>query len=146
MKIIIGSDHAGYKVKEKIKKFLGKHDIDYEDVGTDSEKDVDYPDYAKKAAKKVAQSKNILGILICGTGTGMTIAANKIKGIRAVAAYDEYSAKMSRNDNDANVLGLRGRNFPYTKIEKIIKVWLSIPFSGKKRHIRRISKIKRIEK
>ena len=141
MKIILGSDHAGYKVKEKIKKLLGKYKIEYEDIGTNSEKPVDYPAYAKKAAKKVAKNKDRMAILVCGTGTGMTIAANKIKGIRAVAAYDEYSAKMSRKDNDANVLGLRGRNFPYTKIEKIVKMWLQTPFSGNKRHKRRISKL-----
>lgn len=145
MKIILGSDHAGYKVKGKIKKFLEKHEIEYEDIGTNSERPVDYPDYAKKAAKKVAKSKNLMAILVCGTGTGMTIAANKIKGIRAVAAYDEYSAKMSRNDNDSNILGLRGRNFPYNKIEKIVKMWLKTPFSGKTRHKRRIGKIKRIK-
>jgi len=141
MRVIIASDHAGLRLKEKVKKYLAKKKIKYEDLGTESFTSVDYPDYALKVAGKVAKNKNTRGILICGTGTGMTIAANKVKGIRAVAAYDAYSAKMSRIDNDTNVLGLRGRFFPLEKIKKIITVWLDTPFSGEKRHKRRIKKI-----
>ena len=141
MRVIIASDHAGLRLKEKVKKYLAKKKIEYEDLGTESFTSVDYPDYALKVAEKVAKNKNTRGILICGTGTGMTIAANKVKGIRAVAAYDAYSAKMSRIDNDTNVLGLRGRFFPLEKIKKIITVWLDTPFSGEKRHKRRIKKI-----
>ena len=118
----------------------------YEDVGTFSKKSVDYPDFAKKAADKVTASSNNKGILICGSGTGMEIAANKIKGIRAVAAYDVYSARMSRHDNDTNVLCLRGRQFPFEKTKRIIDVWLKSPFSRLARHKRRISKIKRMER
>jgi ribose 5-phosphate isomerase B len=102
---------------------------------------VDYPDYAIQVAEKVAEDKNLRGILVCGTGTGMTIAANKVKGVRAAAAYDAYSAKMSRIDNDTNVLGLRGRFFPFRRVKKIIHIWLETPFSGKDRHKRRIQKI-----
>jgi ribose 5-phosphate isomerase B len=141
MRVILASDHAGLRLKEKVKKYLEKKKIEYEDLGTKSFKSVDYPDYALKVAEKVAKNKNTRGILVCGTGTGMTIAANKVKGIRAVAAYDAYSAKMSRIDNDTNVLGLRGRFFPFEKIKKIITVWLDTPFSGEKRHKRRIKKI-----
>ena len=94
MKIIIGSDHAGFNVKEKLKKYFNNKKIKYEDVGTYSLERVDYPDYAKKVARKVLKEKNSRGVLICGTGTGMVIAANKIKGVRAVIAYDNYSAKM----------------------------------------------------
>ena len=141
MRVILASDHAGLRLKEKIKKYLARKKIEYEDLGTNSFKSVDYPDYALKVAEKVAKNKNIRGILVCGSGTGMTIAANKVKGIRAVAAYDAYSAKMSRIDNDTNVLGLRGRFFPLEKIRKIITVWLDTPFSGEKRHKRRIKKI-----
>ena len=141
MRVILASDHAGLRLKEKIKKYLARKKIEYEDLGTESFKSVDYPDYAIKVAEKVAKNKNTRGILVCGTGTGMTIAANKVKGIRAVAAYDAYSAKMSRIDNDTNVLGLRGRFFPLEKIKKIITVWLDTPFSGEKRHKRRIKKI-----
>jgi len=141
MKIFIGSDHAGYRLKEKVKEYLKRKRIEYIDMGTDSLKSVDYPDFAVKVAEKVAEDKEARGILICGTGTGMIIAANKVEGIRAVAAYDAYSAKMSRVDNDTNVLGLRGRFFPYEKIKKIIRVWLNTPFSGKERHKIRIKKI-----
>jgi len=144
-KIILGSDHAGFKVKERLKKYFKKKHILYEDLGTSSEKPADYPDYAFKVAQKVSKNKNTKGILICGTGTGMVIAANKIKGIRAVSAYDAYSAKMSRLDNNANVLGLRGRNFPYKKIEKIVLIWLKTTFSKKAKHQRRIRKISRRE-
>ncbi len=141
MRVIIASDHAGLRLKEKVKKYLERKKIEYEDLGTESFTSVDYPDYALKVAEKVVKNKNTRGILVCGTGTGMTIAANKVKGIRAVAAYDAYSAKMSRMDNDTNVLGLRGRFFPLEKIKKIITVWLDTPFSGEKRHKRRIKKI-----
>lgn len=141
MKVIIASDHAGFKLKEKIKKYLERKKIEFEDFGTDSLQSVDYPDYAIKVAREVAKDKGSRGILICGTGAGMTIAANKVKGIRAVAAYDAYSAKMSRIDNDTNVLGLRGRFFPYEKVKKIISVWLNTQFGGMERHKRRIKKI-----
>ncbi len=141
MRVIIASDHAGFRMKEKVKEYLRRKKIEYEDMGTESLKSVDYLDYAIKVAEKVTKNKNTRGILICGTGTGMAIAANKVKGIRAVAAYDAYSAKMSRIDNDTNVLGLRGRFFPFEKIKKIITVWLNTPFSGEKRHKKRIKKI-----
>ncbi|MBI2626101.1 MAG: ribose 5-phosphate isomerase B [Candidatus Nealsonbacteria bacterium] len=144
-KIYMGADHAGFELKEKLKKYFDKNRISYEDLGTNSEESVDYPDYALAVAQKVSKNKNAKGILICGTGTGMAIAANKVKGIRAVAAYDKYSAEMSRRDNDANVLGLRGRFFPFEKIKKIVDIWLETPFSQKARHKRRINKIKRFE-
>lgn len=146
MKVLIASDHAGYNTKEKIKIYLKKKSINFKDLGTDSTSSVDYPDFAFKVAQKVVRNRNNRGILICGTGTGMVIAANKVKGIRAVAAFDAYSAKMSRIDNDTNVLGLRGRYFPYPKIQKIISVWLATPFSGEKRHRRRLKKISAYER
>jgi len=146
MRVIIASDHAGLRLKEKVKRYLERRKIEYEDLGTESFTSVDYPDYALKVAEKVVKNRNTRGILICGTGTGMTIAANKVKGIRAVAAYDAYSAKMSRIDNDTNVLGLRGRFFPFEKIRKIITVWLDTPFSGEIRHKRRIKKISDYER
>jgi ribose 5-phosphate isomerase B len=146
MEVIIASDHAGFKLKEKIKKYLEIKNMEYKDLGANSLESVDYPDYALEVAKQVAQKKDRRGILICGTGTGMTIVANKVKGIRAVAAYDVYSAKMSRIDNDTNVLGLRGRYFPYEKVKKIINVWLNTPFSGEQKHKRRLKKISVLEK
>jgi len=146
MEVIVASDHAGFKLKEKIKKYLEIKNISYQDLGTDSLASVDYPDYAIKVAELVAKNKNKRGILICGTGTGMTIAANKVRGIRAVAAYDAYSAKMSRVDNDTNILGLRGRFFPFEKVKRIINFWLNTPFSGEQRHKRRLKKIADYEK
>jgi ribose 5-phosphate isomerase B len=149
MKIFIGSDHAGFALKEKIKEYLSNRSIKYEDLGAKKyKKSDDYPDYAFKVAEKVAKSKdkNVRGILICGTGTGMTIAANKIPGIRAAAAYDNYSAKMSRLHNNANILGLRGRAFPFGKIKKIIDVWLNTEFSSEERHKRRLRKIEKYER
>jgi len=144
-KIYLGSDHAGFEVKEKLKKYLDQKQIPCEDLGAYSLTPVDYPDYALPVARKVAKEKNAKGILICGTGAGMVMAANKVKGIRAAAGYDEYSAKMSRRDNDANILGLRARFCPFTKIKKIVSAWLNTPFSGEERHQRRINKIKEAE-
>ncbi|MBI2041995.1 MAG: ribose 5-phosphate isomerase B [Candidatus Nealsonbacteria bacterium] len=144
-KVYIGADHAGFELKEKLMEYFKEKRMLYEDLGTHSPDSVDYPDYAMAVARRVAKKKNTKGILICGTGTGMVIAANKVKGIRAVAAYDKYSAKMSRNDNDANVLGLRGRFFPFEKVKEIVSVWLATPFSGEARHKRRINKIKQFE-
>lgn len=141
MKVIIASDHAGVELKEKIIQYLKRKKIEYTDLGTDSSDSVDYPDYAFRVAERTAKDTNLRGILICGTGTGMTIAANKVKGVRAVAAYDPYSAKMSRIDNDSNVLGLRGRFFPFDRVKKIIHIWLHTRFSGEERHKRRINKI-----
>src|SRR3989344_7201752 len=141
MKIFLGSDHAGFHVKEKLKKLFDKKKILYEDLGTYSIKPVDYPKYAFKVAEKVAK-ENAKGILICGTGTGMEIAANKLRKIRAVAAYDPYSAKMARYDNNANILCLRGRFFPYKKIETIVNIFLKTKFSNKPRHIKRIEELR----
>ena len=141
VKIIIGSDHAGFNLKEKLKKYFDKKKIRYEDVGTYSLERVDYPYYAKKVARKIIKNRNTRGILICGTGTGMVIAANKIKGVRAVVAYDLYSAKMSRMDNDANILALRGRYFSYKKTQQIVNMWINSKFTGKSIHRKRIKSI-----
>ena len=147
MKIYLGSDHAGFDVKEKLKKFLDKEGFRYVDMGAFEYKERDdYPDYGFKVAEKVSKTKNARGILICGSGVGMAIVANKVKGIRAAAAYDDYTASMSRLHNDTNVLELRGRKFPFNKTKKIVSIWLTTPFSEAKRHIRRIKKISDYEK
>jgi ribose 5-phosphate isomerase B len=138
--IFLGADHAGYRTKEAIKKYLSKAKIRHMDLGTYSEKPVDYPVYAKRVANAVVKTAG-KGILICGTGTGMCIAANKVKGIRAAAAFDEYGAKMSRHDNDTNILCLRGRNFSASKAVSLTKVWLNTPFSNISRHKKRIKKL-----
>ena len=142
MKVILGSDHRGFKLKERVKDFLKRKKIDFLDVGTHEKKSVDYPDFAQDVAKKVAKNKKHLGILICGTGTGMVIAANKIKGARAAVAYDNYSAKMAREDNNANILALRGRFYSWDKVRRIISIWLNTPFSKKTRHKKRLEKRK----
>ncbi len=143
--VYIGADHAGFKLKEKLKKYFDKTGITYDDLGGKGEAGDDYPDYAFKVAERVARD-NSRGILICGTGTGMIIAANKIKGIRAAVAYDNYSAKMAREHNDANVLCLRGRNFSDAKNLQLVKIWLNTEFSEAKRHNRRIRKIANYER
>lgn len=141
MKIAIGSDHAGYKLKEIIKAFLKRKKIEFKDFGTNSEASCDYPDLAFPVAKAVARGEFDRGILICGSGVGVTITANKVKGIRAVNAYDTYTAKQSREHGDCNVLCLAGRKLTRAKATKIVDVWLKTEFSGDERHLRRIKKI-----
>ena len=144
--LYIGADHAGYLTKEHIKKFLNKNKIPYIDIGTNKpKKSDDYPDYAKSVARQVSKSHENKGILICGTGTGMVMAANKVKGARAALAYDKYTAVKSRENNDANILALRGTGFPKKKAVELMKVWLKTEFNGKERHKRRIAKISRIK-
>ena len=139
--LIIGADHAGYQLKEEVKKFLDKKKIKYKDVGTFSEEAVDYPDIAKSVIKEMRRSKYRKGVLICGTGIGMCIVANRHKRIRAAVGYDAYSAKMAKVDDDTNVLCLRARNFSHLKTLKILEIWLRSKFNGKDRYIRRINKI-----
>ncbi len=143
-KIIIGSDHAGFKLKELIKKYLIKLNYQYEDVGTNSEESCDYPDFAYKVAKKVSET-NSRGIVICGTGIGSCIAANKVNKIRAAVAFDEYTAKMSREHNNGNVLCLGERTTKEGLAKKIVKIWLETPFSKEERHHRRVDKIMKLE-
>ena len=144
--IVIGSDHAGVETKKFIMNLLDAYNIKYEDVGSyDPNVSVDYPVYAKKVAD-IVMERGIKGILVCGSGTGMAIAANKVNGIRASFSFDAYSAKMARHDNDANVLTLRGREFPTSEIKVIVETWLSTPFSGIDRHIHRIKEVHQMEK
>lgn len=143
MKIAIGSDHAGYELKNRIIAYLKGKKIGFKDFGTFSEESCDYTDYAFPVARAVAAGKSDRGILICGSGVGMTIAANRVRGIRAVNAYDLYTAKQSREHGDSNVLCLAGRKLKKQKALRILEVWLKTPFSGEKRHRRRIRKIDR---
>lgn len=141
--VYLGADHAGYLLKEKIKKYFDGSGIEYEDLGGNGKDGDDYPDYALKVAQRVSRNNNSKGILICGTGTGMVVAANKVKGIRAAVGYDSYSVKMGRNDNDINVLCLRGRKFSDSKNLSFVKLWLKEDFSGLERHKRRLRKIEK---
>lgn len=144
-KIILGSDHAGFKLKEEIKKLLKKSGYSYEDIGTYSKDSCDYPKNAFIVAKKVAKSNN-LGILMCGTGLGEAIAANKVKGIRATNCFDEETAKLAKEHNNSNILCLGARILTKEKAKKIAKVWLKSGFSKEERHRRRVRQIEDIEK
>ena len=145
MKIAIGADHAGFEEKEKIKKTLDGLGVEYTDMGTNSTESVDYPDYAQKVGEAVADGEYDRGILVCGSGPGMAIAANKVPGIRAAVAWNEEIARLSRQHNDANVLALAARYIPDEEQEKIVKAWLETGFDGG-RHERRVEKIEQIEK
>ena len=147
MKIAIGADHGGYRLKEELLRFLTEEGVNVEDLGTDSEERCDYPDIAARVAKEVATEKADRGVLICTTGIGMAIVANKFPGIRAAACYNEDAARMSRKDNDANILTTGGKYVTPEDAKKILKVWLETDFSGSyiPRHKRRVDKIKMIE-
>lgn len=145
MKIVIASDHGGYILKEHIKKYLEDNKYDIEDFGTHSLESVDYPDFAQKVAEAVAQGQYDRGILICGTGLGISIAANKVRGIRAAVVTESFSAKMSRLHNNANVLALGGRVVGPDLATEIVDVWINTSFEGG-RHERRVNKIMDIER
>lgn len=145
MKIAIGSDHAGYALKEDIKKALEARNDIIVDIGTDTESSVDYPDFGIEVARLVAGGKAEKGILVCGTGIGMSITANKVKGIRAALAFDLYTAVQSRKHLDANILVLGGRITGKGLAEEIVRAWLDTPFEGG-RHQKRIDKISDWEK
>lgn len=140
MKIAIGSDHGGFELKQQIKKLLDQLNIEYDDFGTEGTNSCDYTDFAIPACEKVANNEYTRGILICGTGIGMSIVANKVKGIRAALVDNLYSAKMTRMHNDSNVLCLGGRTIGPEIAFEIVKIWLATEFEGG-RHIRRIGKI-----
>ena len=147
MKLAIGADHAGYQLKEEIKNLLKKKGIDYCDFGTHSSQNIkdDYPDYAIKVAEAVAKGTYERGILICGTGVGMGMTANKVPGIRAAPCYDTFTARLSRQHNDSNVLTLGARITDKELAKKIVEEWLKTEFEGG-RHKRRVEKIAQIEK
>lgn len=141
--LIIGADHAGVALKKKLGIYFEKNNIPYHDVGSfDSRAQDDYPVYAKKVVKQVL-TRHTKGVLICGSGTGMVMAANRHKGIRASLALDTYMAKMARYDNNANILVLRSRKFSLRKNLSILKTWLNTPFSKLPRHQRRIHQLDR---
>ena len=139
-KIIIASDHAGYKLKEYIKKFLVKNKFLFIDIGTNSSKRVDYPDYAHKLSRIFKKNHNSIGVLICGSGQGMIMAANKHKNVRAALCYDIKSTKLSRLHNDANVITLGSRLISKKNAIKYFNIFLKTKFEGG-RHMKRIRKI-----
>jgi ribose 5-phosphate isomerase B len=145
MKIALGADHAGFELKEKLKGYLQQKGITVDDRGTKSPESVDYPDYARLVGEDVINNRADFGILVCGSGIGMSIAANKVPGIRAVNAHDETEALLAREHNNANVLTLGGRFMDEATAHKIIDKWLITPFAGG-RHERRVEKISEIER
>jgi ribose 5-phosphate isomerase B len=143
-KVVIGSDHAGYKLKEKIKAKLGDQYL-FLDMGTDSEKPVDYPKYAEWVATLVANDPKLLGVLVCGSGIGISIAANKVPGARAALAYTVKGAQLARQHNHANIVATAGREETMDDPIEIVKTFLETPISKDERHLRRVQMITDIE-
>ena len=144
MKIAVGSDHRGFEAKRRIVAFLRQLGHEVLDLGTDARDSVDYPDFAFEVAKAVGDGTAERGILLCGTGIGMCIAANKVNGVRAAPCHDSITAEMSRRHNDANVLCLSADLLGEELIDRMVRIWLETPFEGG-RHARRVEKITRFE-
>jgi ribose 5-phosphate isomerase B len=143
--IYLGADHAGFHLKEELKKYLKELGYEYEDLGNkELEPKDDYPDFALRVAKKVAETGR-KGILVCATGLGMAIIANKVKGIRAAVCWDDFTALQSREHNDANILCLGGKVIDLETAKKIVRIWLKAEFNGEERHVRRLEKVKNVE-
>ncbi len=142
--VVIGCDHAAYPLKEKVKDYLAGKGLDVEDVGTNSEKSVDYPDFGKKVASMVSNGNFMRGILMCGTGIGMSMVANKFSHVRAALCTEPFSAEMSRRHNDSNILVMGGRMTGETLAIEIVRVWLETPFDGG-RHQERLNKFDTID-
>jgi ribose 5-phosphate isomerase B len=145
MRIALASDHAGYAEKERLKALLADLGVEFDDLGTASEASVDYPDYARAVAEQVADGRVEQGLLLCGSGTGMAITANKVPGVRAAVAWSEEIARLARQHNDANVLAIGARTTPPDDIPKIVRAWFSTEFEGG-RHAARVAKISDVER
>jgi ribose 5-phosphate isomerase B len=145
MRIALASDHAGYTEKERLKDVLSDLGVEFDDLGTGSEESVDYPDYARAVAEQVADGRVDQGLLVCGSGTGMAITANKVPGVRAAVAWSEEIARLARQHNDANVLAIGARTTPTEEIPGIVRTWFSTEFEGG-RHAARVNKISEVEK
>jgi ribose 5-phosphate isomerase B len=144
IKIAVGADHAGFDLKEKVRQYLADRGFEVADLGTKSTASVDYPDFAQKVAEAVAVRKADFGVVVCGTGLGVAMSANKVRGIRAAPCSDTLSARFARSHNDANVLTLGARIIDEVTAHKILDAWLATPFEGG-RHQRRVDKISAIE-
>lgn len=142
--IALGCDHGGYAIKEAVKRYLEENSIEFKDFGCYSEESVDYPIYAKKVAQAVASGECEKGVLCCGTGIGISIAANKVKGIRAAVVTNEFCAEMTRRHNDANILAMGGRVINEEQAVSFTKIFLETPFEGG-RHVNRVNMISEIE-
>lgn len=144
MKVALASDHAGFAEKERIKPLLRELGIEFDDLGTISEESVDYPDFAARVAREVSSGEADQGLLMCGSGTGMAIAANKVAGVRAAVAWNEETARLARQHNDANVLAIGARTTPAAEIPKIVRAWFASSFDGG-RHKGRVDKISELD-
>ena len=144
MRIALASDHAGFAEKERLKPHLSDLGIEFEDLGTTSEDSVDYPDYAARVARAVADGRVQQGLLVCASGTGMAITANKVPGVRAAVAWSDETARLARQHNDANVLAIGARTTPPGDIPNIVRAWFSADFEGG-RHAARVQKIIDVE-
>ena len=145
MKIVIGSDHAGYSYKSRLVELAKSMGHTVLDIGTDSCQSVDYPDFGEKGARAVACGEADIGILICGSGIGMDMVANKINGIRSAVCWNEETARLARDHNHANILCLGARFLSLNECIEITKIFITTPVSGKERHIRRVNKIMKVE-
>ena len=145
MKIALASDHAGFFFKELLKAYLERKGFEVEDFGCYRKESCDYPDFAALAARSVSQKKNERAILVCGSGVGMSMAANKINGIRAALINSAELAKETREHHDSNVLCLGARKIPNGELIRIVDVWLATKFEGEKRHVIRIAKLMALE-
>jgi len=143
MKIAIGSDHGGYELKEQIKVYLTKKPVEIVDFGTNSNESVDYPDFGKKVGLAVTKDDFDFGIVLCGTGIGISISANKIKGVRAALVYDELTGKLAKEHNNANIIALGGRTTSFEQATKILDAYMNASYEP--RHQKRLDKIKKIE-
>ncbi len=144
MRVSIGADHRGFPVKSKLVELVQKLGHEVSDEGTDSSQSVDYPDFAEKVARKVSQGAADRGILVCGTGIGMAITANKLAGVRAATCHDEVTAEVSRRHNNVNVLCLSGDLIGERNVDRLVEIWLNTEFEGG-RHARRVGKIAKLE-
>ena len=145
MRIALASDHAGYAEKEQLKPLLKDLGVEFEDLGTASDDSVDYPEFARKVAEKVSHGEVEQGLLVCGSGTGMAIAANKVAGVRAAVAWTPEIARLAREHNDANVLSIGARVTPAEEIPNIVRAWFDAKFAGG-RHEKRVEAITKIER
>lgn len=145
LKIALAADHAGFQEKEKIKTTLDELGVEYDDMGTNSNQTVDYPDFARMVGEAVACGDYEQGLLVCGSGTGMAMAANKVRGVRAAVAWNEDIARLARQHNNANVLAIGSRTTLEGEIPNIVKAWFETDFEGG-RHERRVEKISEVER
>ena len=143
--IALGADHAGFALKEVLRQELTRAGYRVDDAGVHGEEPADYPDLSVAVARAVSEGRCERGILVCGTGIGTQIAANKLRGIRACVCHDCYSARVSRADNDSNILCLGARVIGIEMAKELVRVWLAEPFSGAERHVRRLAKIAALE-